>query len=168
MEFPISYLLGDYLSYGTQSFRELIEDQIEKERRATDLLYDSAKKIDNAVIQLLLYQLALDSVKHGHMLKTILKLLDEPSKVELAVGDEEFRKVIEMHVEIEREMLEDFEKIIDETSDKRIRFIIQNIISDEKRHHATVKRLYALLSEGESVKDEKWWDFLFRYSQLTS
>jgi len=150
-----------------QEFKKMIEKQIEKENEAVRVLYDSMEKTDNTVIRLLLRQLALDSSKHEHMLKTVLQLLESPSKEQLKREGKRFREAIEKHVEIERKMLESFENIVDKTEDKRIRFIIQDIISDEKKHHAIIKRVHELISEGERVKDEKWWDFLFRYSRLS-
>jgi rubrerythrin len=156
------------LSIDKQEFKTMIEERVENEREAVRLLHDSIGKTNNTVIRLLLYQLALDSTKHEHMLRAILKLLETPSKEQLKWEGEEFRKAIEKHVEVERGMLEGFEKIVDKTEDKRVRFILQDIISDEKKHHAIMKRMHELVCEGEKVKDEKWWDFLFRYSRLTS
>lgn len=156
---------GINLPGSKHSFKGMIEEQIENERKATALLYDSAKKTGNTVIRFMFYQLAVDSVKHGHMLNTILQLLKSPSR-EVRSESEQFRKVLEKHVEIERKMLVDFERIVDVTEDNRLRFIIQNIIADEKRHHAIVKRIYELVCEDEKGRDEKWWDFLFRYSRL--
>jgi len=158
---------GIDLTVNKQDFKMMIEEQIENERNATELLHDSAEKTDNTVIRLMLYQLALDSAKHEHMLMAILQLLESPSKEQFKSESEEFRKVIEKHVEIERKMLEDFERIVDVTEDNRMKFILQNIIGDEKRHHAIAKRVHQLVCEGEKVRDEKWWDFLFRYSRLT-
>jgi len=148
-------------------FKTMIEERIENEREAVRLLHDSMEKTNNTVIRLLLRQLALDSAKHEYMLRAVLELLEAPSKEQFKWEGEEFRKAIEKHVEVEREMLEGFEKIVDETDDKRVRFILQEIISDEKKHHAIMKRVHELVCEGEKVKDEKWWDFLFRYSRLT-
>jgi rubrerythrin len=145
----------------------MIEEQIENEKKAVELLHGSMKKTNNKVIRLLLYQLVLDSTKHKHMLRVILQLLESPSKEQFRREGEEFRKIIERHVEVERKMLENFERIVDKTDDNRIRFILQDIISDEKRHHAIMKRVHELVCESEKVKDEKWWDFLFRYSRLT-
>jgi rubrerythrin len=145
----------------------VIEEQIENEKAAVELLHGSMKKTSNMVIRLLLYQLALDSTKHEHMLRTILQLLESPSKEQFRREGEEFRKIIERHVEVERKMLENFKRIVDRTEDDRIRFILQDIISDEKRHHAIMKHVHELVCESEKVKDEKWWDFLFRYSSLT-
>lgn len=158
--------MGIGLSIDKQEFKTMIEERVENEREAVRLLHDSIGKTKNTVIRLLLYQLALDSMKHEHMLRAILKLLETSSKEQFKEG-EEFRKAIEKHVEVEREMLESFERIVDKTEDKRVRFILQDIISDEKRHHAIIKRVHELVCEGEKVKDEKWWDFLFRYSRLT-
>ena len=151
---------------GKQEFKVMVEEQIENEKEAARLLHDSVRKTNNQVIRLLLYQLALDSIKHENMLRTILQLLESSSKEGFKSEGEEFRKVIEKHVEIEREMLEGFERFVDKTEDNRIRFLLQDMISDEKRHHAIMKRVYELVCESERVQDEKWWDFLFRYSRL--
>ena len=150
-----------------QEFKMMIEKRIENEKKAARLLQNSMKETNNTVIQLLLNQLALDSIKHEKMLKVILQLLKSPSKEQFKREGEEFRKVIEKHVEVERKMLEDFEKIVDKTEDNRIRFILQDMISDEKKHHAIMKRVHELVCESEKVQDVKWWDFLFRYSRLT-
>lgn len=155
------------MSIDKQEFKEIIEKRIEDEKKAVELLQDSMEKTSNTVIQLLFCQLALDSMKHEKMLKAVLQLLEPPSKERFKCEGEEFRKVIEKHAEVEREMLESFEKIVDRTEDKRIRFILQDMISDEKKHHTIVNRIYELVCEGEKIKDEKWWDFLFRYSRLT-
>ena len=151
----------------TQDFKTMIEEQIENEKKAVRLLQSSMKKTDNAVIQLMLSKLALDSTKHEKMLRAILQLLESSPGEQFRYEGEEFRSVIEEHVEIERKMLEDFERIVDKTEDNRIKFILQDIISDEKRHHAIMKRVHELMCEGEKVQDQKWWDFLFRYSRLT-
>ena len=150
-----------------QEFKMVVEERLEDEKKAARLLHDSIKKTNNTVIRLLLYQLAFDSAKHERMLRTILQLLEFPSREQFRREGEDFLKVIEKHVEVERKMLEDFEGIVDKTEDNRIRFILQDIISDEKKHHAIMRRLHELVCEGEKVQDEKWWDFLFRYSRLT-
>jgi len=155
------------LSMDKHEFKMMIEKRIENEREAVKLLNNSMKKTSNTVIRLLLYQLALDSTKHEYMLRAILELFEASSKEQFECEGEEFRKAIEEHVEVERKMLESFESIVDKTDDKRVRFILQDIISDEKRHHAIMKRVHELVCESEKVKDEKWWDFLFRYSRLT-
>ncbi len=152
---------------GNQEFKMMIKEQIENERNAAKLLQDSMKKTNNTVIQLMFNQLALDSTKHEKMLRAILQLSKPSSKEQLRREGEEFRRVVERHVEIERKMLEDFERIVDKTGDNRIRFILQDIISDEKKHHAIMKRVHELVCEDEKVRDQKWWDFLFRYSRLT-
>jgi len=150
-----------------QDFRSIIEERVKEEQEATKLLHESIKKTNNPVIRLLLYQMALDSAKHERMLQAVLSFLDSPSSMPSCKESGEFNKIIEKHIEVEREMLQNFEKIVDMAEDKRVRFILEDIISDEKRHHAVIKRVHQLVCEGEKVKDEKWWDFLYRYSRLT-
>lgn len=154
------------MSIGKNDFKMMIEERIEDERKVAGMLHDSVKKTENPIIKLLLYQLALDSAKHEHMLRTILHLSESPTEQFKNEG-QEFRKTIENHAELEHEMLEGFEKIVDKTKDKRIRFILQDIISDEKKHHAIMRHVYELVSESEKAQDEKWWDFLYRYSRLS-
>ncbi len=125
------------------------------------------RKTENPVIRLLLTQLALDSTKHEHMLKIILELLNPSPDSHLEVDDEDFREAMETHVRLEREMVDDFQKLVERIDDKRIRFILQDIISDEKRHHAITKRIYDLVYKSGATRDAVWWDFLFRYSRLS-
>ncbi len=146
-----------------QDFKKMIEN----EKKVVILLHDSMNKAKNSIIRLMFYQLALDSMKHESMLRAILELLETSSKARFKSEGEEFRKVVEKHGEVEYEMLKSFQGIVDEIEDKRVRFVLQNLISDEKKHHAIMKRMHELVCEGEKVKDEKWWDFLFRFSRLT-
>jgi len=154
------------LKEDSSEFKTLIEERIKDEKEATKSLYDSIKKAKNSIVRLMLYQLALDSVKHEHMLRTILRILefdgtqDDPEI-------KEFPEIVKKHVELENNMLRSFERIVERTADKRIRFILQEIVSDERKHHAIVKRISELISDTEEVRDEKWWDFLYRYSHLS-
>lgn len=154
------------MSLDKQELEAIIEERIRDEVMVTKLLRDSMRKTNNVVIRLLLNQMALDSVKHESMLRATLGLLDSPSEKGFRAEGEEFLKLIERHVEIERRMLEEFERVVDRIDDGRIRFMVQNIIGDERRHHSIMRHLHVLVFEAEKVQDEKWWDFLFRYSRL--
>lgn len=144
-----------------------IDSRIAEERKVITLLHDTIRKTTNPVIRLLLSQLAFDSAKHEYMLKIVLELLKAPPETRIEAEAEDFRKVLAQHVKAEQAMIQGFEKVVDRITDKRIRFILQDIISDEKRHHAITKRIYDLAYEGEATRDEAWWDFLFRYSRLS-
>ena len=144
-----------------------VDSRIADERQVIKLLHDSIRKTDNPVIRLLLSQLAFDSAKHEYMLKIVLELLKTPPETRIAAEDKDFREALAQHVKAEHEMIKGFEKVVDRINDKRIRFILQDIISDEKRHHAITKRIYDLACDGEATRDDAWWDFLFRYSRLS-
>jgi rubrerythrin len=141
--------------------------RIADEKKAIKLLHDSIRKTDNPVIRLLLSQLAFDSAKHEYMLKIVLELLKTSPETGIEAKDADFREVMKTHIKVERAMIKGFEQVVDRIKDRRIRFILQDIISDEKRHHAITKRIYDLACEGEATRDDAWWDFLFRYSRLS-
>lgn len=147
-------------------FKEYISLRIAEEKKANQLLQDTIGKTENTVIRLLLHQLALDSAKHELMLKTVLELLNAPPTSCSGGEDKSFRDTISQHVKIEEEMIRGFEKIVDDVKDKRVRFILQDIISDEKKHQAIVKRIYDLICENKKKDDDDWWDFIYRYSHL--
>lgn len=146
---------------------EYINLRIINERRAIQFLNDSMSKTGNPVIRLLLHQLALDSAKHEQMLNVILELLKDPSSSLSKAEDQNFQETMAQHIKIEQEMTESFEKLIEKISDKRIRFILEDIINDEKRHHSITRHVYELISESQKRREEEWWEFLFRYSTLS-
>lgn len=154
------------MSFQDEELIKRIQKGLANEKFIFEMLNKTNVKTNNSVIKLILNQLALDSKKHESMLKIILSLLN-PLENAIVEEGEEFHKIIEQHIKFEDEMLRTYEKLIDETEDKRIRFLLQDIINDEEKHHSLVKRIYTLVCAGNEVTNEKWWDFLFRYSRLT-
>jgi rubrerythrin len=146
---------------------EYINLRIINERRAIQFLNDSMSKTGNPVIRLLLHQLALDSAKHEQMLNVILELLKDPSSSLSKAEDQNFQETMAQHIKIEQEMTESFEKLIEKISDKRIRFILEDIKNDDKTHHSITRHVYELISESQKRREEEWWEFLFRYSTLS-
>jgi hypothetical protein len=38
---------------------------------------------------------------------------------------------------------------------------LKAILSDEKRHHALLKKVLEILVRGETITDKEWWDVLW-------
>ena len=144
-----------------------IKKQIGNEEKAARSLLESGKKTENRIISLLFKQIALDSMKHAEMLRTILSLTESFEKGNVA-EKEDFTEALDKHIMVERKMLQDFEEMIEFTEDIRIRFILQNIIADEKRHNKIMKRMHEIVFSDKKDDDKRWWDFLYRFSKLTS
>jgi rubrerythrin len=149
-----------------EELEEKIQKSLANEIFNFEVLNKTNLKTSNPVIKLILNQLALDSKKHENILNIILTLIHS-SENAMDEENENFDWTIHQHIKYEDEMLNNYEKLVDETKDKRIRFLLQNIISDEEKHHFLAKRMYELVCKGNQITDEKWWDFLFRYSRLS-
>ena len=147
-----------------QELEENIQKMIKSERTTVNHLGETIKKTKNNVIKILMQIMLIDSLKHAKILEIILSILKTPrlESIELA----EVAEHLKDHVEEEKVMMENFENMVDKVEDQKIRFLLENIITDEKRHHNIVERIAELVVDSETSDDE-WWDFLYRYSRLT-
>jgi hypothetical protein len=147
-----------------KDFEETIFEMIEGEEAAARHITRTIGRTRNVVVRILMRIVLTDTAKHAHMLRTILNLKKTPK-----IESEEVSEVIEVlkrHVEEERVMMKNSEDLVDEVEDRRVKFLLENIVMDEKRHHSIMKRIIELVSDSKT-SDDKWWDFLYRYSRLT-
>ena len=137
---------------------------IKDERETVNHLSQTINKIKNNVIKILMQILLIDSLKHEKILQIVLSILKTPKLESSEIS--EVAQHLKEHIEEEKAMMENFENLVDKVEDQRIRFLLENIITDEKRHHNIVKRITELVVDSET-SDDAWWDFLYRYSRLT-
>ena len=137
---------------------------IKDERTTVSHLGKTIKKTKNNVIKILMQIMLIDSLKHAKILEIILSILNTPTLENSEIG--EVAQHLKEHIEEEKIMMENFEDMVDKVEDQKIRFLLENIITDEKRHHSIVERIAELVVDSET-SDDAWWDFLYRYSRLT-
>ena len=147
-----------------QELEKNIQKMIKDERNTVSHLGQTIKKTKNNVIKILMQILLIDSLKHAKILEIILSILKAPKLESSEIS--EVAQHLKDHVDEEKEMMENFENIVDKVEDQKIRFLLENIITDEKRHHNIVERISELVVDSET-SDDAWWDFLYRYSRLT-
>jgi rubrerythrin len=154
---------GEYITLKHQELEESVQKMIKDERITVNHLGETIKKTKNNVIKILMQIMLIDSLKHAKVLEIILSILKTP-KIESSEISE-VSEHLKTHVEEEKFMMENFENMVDKVEDQKIRFLLENIITDEKRHHNIVERIAELVADSETSDDE-WWDFLYRYSRL--
>lgn len=155
---------GECIQLNHQELEENIKKMIKVERKTVDHLSETINKTKNNVIKILMQMMLIDSLKHAKILEIILSILNTPKLERSEIG--EVTQHLKEHVEEEKIMMENFEDLVDKVEDQRIRFLLENIITDEKRHHNIVERIAKLVVNSET-SDDAWWDFLYRYSRLT-
>ncbi|MEJ2281167.1 MAG: hypothetical protein P8X97_04535 [Candidatus Bathyarchaeota archaeon] len=68
---------------------------------------------------------------------------------------------MEKHINLEAMIIKKLGEIIPSVSNDKIKLLLQAILSDEKRHHALLKKVLETIVRGETITDNEWWDVLW-------
>jgi rubrerythrin len=146
-----------------QELVNLLDSQIEIERRAVEEIGKTVKMTKNSAFRLLLNKLVLDSQRHVDMLLTI-KDLAAGSMVSLSEKGQ-FKRAIENHLRDEEEMLRRIREAAKRIDEPQYSVLVKHILSDERRHHEMLKDLQRVL-EWKTETDQQWWDLLNKWEWL--
>jgi len=105
--------------------------------------------------------MALDSSKHA----SIYRAAEQIVQVAPALTESEFdqlRRVVKWHIENEDKVIKRLEDAVKRTENKRIRFLLQAIVADEKRHHQLLDAIMDIVVKGETITDDEWWEMLWK------
>jgi len=141
---------------------EFVAEQIKIEKEIVRSLNESLEKIDNPAVKAVLKGISLDSLKHADMYEAVEKLLRRmlpPLDHERLY---EQRRLVEKHVEYEARLIEKIEKILPEIDDEKVKFVLNAILADEKRHHRLLKKVLEVLIKAETISPDEWWDLIWR------
>jgi rubrerythrin len=45
---------------------------------------------------------------------------------------------------------------------KRIKFLLKAIMTDEKRHHQLLKSIMKTIVKGKTITNDEWWDMMWK------
>ena len=140
----------------------VLNRMIEIEERIVESINDSLKTIENYAVESALKGISLDSMKHAEMYRSALVLM---TKKRLPLNQDQFddqRELVSRHIKIEEEMMEKLDEVMPMVDDDRVSFLLEAIMSDERRHHRVLKELHKVLVRGESIIEEDWWDAIWK------
>lgn len=138
-------------------FREqaLLEEEIVKS------VNQALENIKNPVVESILKGMALDSSKHAAIYKAAEQIVQvAPALTESELN--QLRKVVKWHIENENKVIKRLEDAAKRTENKRIRFLLQAIVADEKRHHELLDAIMNIVVKGETITDDEWWEMLWK------
>ncbi len=121
----------------------------------------TADKVRNAVVKQLLKGIALDSEKHYYIYSSLIELLSGVA----ALSEDERDDIgteIKNHIETEKKMIDFVEELVDKVNDDKIKFMLKYIVSDEYRHHKTLKAILDDVVVKETINEEEWEDLLYK------
>lgn len=140
---------------------EFIKNQIIVEKEIVNSLNEGLLNIKNPPVKAVLKGISLDSVKHSQLYAAASVLL---TKVSPALQQENLDtqiELVEKHIRLEEDLIKKLGKIIPTIKNNKVQFLLNSVLSDEKRHHELLKQILDIIVHGETITEDDWWKLLW-------
>ncbi len=143
---------------------EFMKRQITIENDIVTSLNKGVANIKNPPVKAVLKGISLDSVKHAELYAAAIKLLTETSTALNQTNLDEQRALVEKHIEMEANLIKKLEKMMPTIQNGKVKFLLNAIFMDEKRHHAMLKTILESIVRAETITEDDWWQSLWEGS----
>ena len=140
---------------------EFLKNQVTIEKEIVSSLEKPLSQMKNPAVKGVLKGVSLDSIKHAELYLAAITLLTNASTALTQENLDEQRGLVEKHIEIESKLIAVLEDKIPEVEDKKVVFLLQSILADERRHHEMLKMVLEIIIHGETITEEDWWKLLW-------
>jgi Na+/phosphate symporter len=150
-----------YMNFTEKELVKFFGEQAMLEKEIVESVNDALLNIKNPVVKSILKGMALDSSKHA----AIYTAAEQIVHVAPALAESDFnelKKVVKWHIENESKVIKRLEDAVKRTDNKRIRFLLQAIAADEKRHHQLLDAIMDIVVKGETITDDEWWEMMWK------
>ncbi|MHA1772465.1 MAG: hypothetical protein ACTSXS_12850 [Candidatus Thorarchaeota archaeon] len=134
----------------TEETLEFIDRQIKLEEQIIQIVEENVGKLGNAILKDLLVGISQDSHKHKALLKSLRKAVEGPTPFISTQERDKIAKGIDKHIELEKQAVETYSKLMNESENDQVRTIAAIIREDELRHHAMLKEIHKTIVEPET------------------
>lgn len=139
-----------------------LKKQIEVENEIVNSLNNALVEIKNPPVKGVLKGISLDSVKHAEMYASAIELLTGVSQALTQEHLDKHRALVEKHIRIEAELIKKISKILPTVENEKVKFLLNAILEDEKRHHGLLKMVLEIIVRGEAITEADWWELLWK------
>jgi len=149
------------MNSASQEFISFLKDQIALENQNVKAIDTNLKKIENMIVKTALQGISFDSMKHAEMFRSAIELL---SGLQKALNEQEYIKlqeVVKTHIEIEEQMLKRVNEAIGKTENNNVKFLLESIAADEKRHHELLLKIQEVIVRRQTITEDEWWEFIW-------
>ena len=140
---------------------KLFNNQIKIEKSIVDSVNEGLVEIENPAVKGVLKGISLDSLKHAEMYSSAINLLTSVPQALTEGNLDKQRELVEKHIRIEAEIITILSEQLPKIKNEKVKLLLEAILSDEKRHHALLKKVLEILVKGETITDKEWWDVLW-------
>jgi rubrerythrin len=145
----------------TKELVDFIKRQIIIEKEIVESLNKGMADIKNPPVKGVLKGISLDSVKHAELYSAAVLLLTDISQALRQENLDEQRTLVEKHIKMEEELIKELKEIVPTIKNNKVQFLLNSILTDEKRHHALLKTVLAIIVHGETITEADWWKMLW-------
>ena len=144
--------------------KELVAFFHEQEKLEEDIVKSVSKVLEtikNPVVKAVLNGISYDSSKHAEIYRSAAQII----AVAPALTEEEFKhleEVVRWHIESEEKLIGRLREAINKTANERVKFLLESILADEKRHHDLLNMVMNIIVKGETITDQDWWDIIWK------
>lgn len=140
---------------------EFMKRQILIEKEIVKSLNKGIVDIKNPPVKGVLKGVSLDSVKHAELYASAVTLLTNVSPALKQENLDAQKALVEKHIQMEAELIKKLEKMLPSIENKKVTFLLNAILTDEKRHHAMLKTVLEIIVHGETITEADWWELLW-------
>jgi len=141
-----------------------MKKQIENENAIVESVTEGTKSIKNPPVKAVLRGISLDSTKHAELYSSAITLLSTASQAMTQDNLDEQREIVEKHIKLEADLIKKLEKELPTIENKKVVFLLNSILMDERRHHAMLKTVLEIIVRGETITEDDWWKLLWEES----
>jgi len=151
------------LSLSKEELKAQCEKSIALEEQIVQAVNKSTDALQNLLLKELLRGVAFDSMKHALIFRAIIGLLEFSP----AITDEDntvLNRDIKVHIENEEKAMKIYGEMLGKIDNEKIKFMLETIIADEHRHHELLKTISKFIIEKETIQEDEWFDYIYKYS----
>jgi bacterioferritin (cytochrome b1) len=140
---------------------DFMKRQIVIEKEIVESLNKGVVNIKNPPVKGVLKGISLDSVKHAELYAAAVSLLTDVSQALKQENLDEQKALVEKHIKMEADLIKKLEKIMPTIENTKVRFLLESILADERRHHGLLKKVLEIIVHGETITEADWWKMLW-------
>lgn len=145
----------------TDELVALFKNQIKVEKEIVDSVTEGLADVENEAVKGVLKGISLDSTKHANMYSSAIDLLTTVPQALTEGNLDKQRELVEKHIRLEAQIIETLKNVVPSITNKKVKLLLEAILSDELRHHDLLKKVLDILVKGETITDADWWDVLW-------
>lgn len=136
---------------------DLLKEQKQLELSHVEVLTESKKDLKHPLARVILEAIIYDSMKHAAVAQALIDVGagEAPMKLDLDMGPAvSLHQNIKQHVRAEQNMIALLGEINAIVNEERVKYFIDYLLEEEKRHHTLLKELSNLIDRDSVTIDE--------------